>query len=81
MEPKLGAGPQGNGDKIMTVSTLTSSASSVGFFGRIASTVSTWVARMDARRELAELSERELVDAGLDPLEIECEVAKPFWRA
>jgi uncharacterized protein YjiS (DUF1127 family) len=81
MEPNIGADPQGNGDNIMTVSTLASSASSVSVFGRIASTVSTWVARVDARRELSELTFRDIQDIGLDQSEIERELAKPFWRA
>lgn len=44
-------------------------------------TLRTWVERAEARRDLAELSPREVADIGLDPDELAREVAKPFWRA
>ena len=48
---------------------------------RIANTVTVWSERADSRRELAELSFRDLTDIGLDPTEVEREIAKPFWQA
>jgi uncharacterized protein YjiS (DUF1127 family) len=42
--------------------------------------LSAWVARADARRELGELSDRMILDIGLDPEEVKAEVGKPFWR-
>ena len=50
-------------------------------FGRIVNTVNVWSERADGRRELAELSFRDMTDIGLDPAEVEREIAKPFWRA
>lgn len=48
---------------------------------RIADTVKVWGERADMRRELAELSFRDIQDIGLDQAMIEQEIAKPFWRA
>jgi uncharacterized protein YjiS (DUF1127 family) len=39
-----------------------------------------WKKRIQYRRELAELSFREIQDIGLDQADIDHEVAKPFWR-
>ncbi len=40
-----------------------------------------WQARSRYRTELMYLSPRQVDDMGLDPLAIEIEVRKPFWRA
>ncbi len=39
-----------------------------------------WLERARARRELTELDTFILQDAGLSPVEVEREAAKPFWR-
>lgn len=56
----------------------------VGFFAalwsKVANTLSVWSKRIDTRRELAELTFRDIQDIGLDQAEIEREIAKPFWR-
>lgn len=41
----------------------------------------TWIERIEARRDLAELTPREIADIGLEPEELAREIAKPFWRA
>lgn len=40
-----------------------------------------WVRRSNARYMLAGLSERQLRDIGLDPLQVQIETSKPFWRS
>jgi uncharacterized protein YjiS (DUF1127 family) len=40
-----------------------------------------WRERQRIRRQLAFMSERELQDVGICRSEIDCEIAKPFWRA
>ena len=40
-----------------------------------------WRERARIRRQLADMSERELQDIGTCRSEIVCEIAKPFWRA
>jgi len=56
----------------------------IGFFAslrnRTVDTLVVWSKRMETRRELAELSFRDIQDVGLDQAEIEREIAKPFWR-
>lgn len=68
---------------IRTLNTNSSSDTGViaGFFGALAGTLRTWVERAEARRDLAELSPREVADIGLDPEELASEIAKPFWKA
>jgi uncharacterized protein YjiS (DUF1127 family) len=39
-----------------------------------------WKNRRDGRRELANLSERELRDIGASRVEVDWELHKPFWR-
>lgn len=54
-----------------------------GFTGlrhKIARTLDVWRQRIEMRRELAELTHRDIMDIGLDSAEIDREVAKPFWR-
>lgn len=48
---------------------------------KFVATLDVWQKRTQARRELAELTFREIQDIGLDQAEIEREIAKPFWRA
>ena len=50
-------------------------------FAKMAPTFAVWQKRIDARNELATLSFREIQDIGLDPTEIDREIAKPFWQA
>ena len=52
-----------------------------GLYASIAGVVSLWLARVEARREFAGLSDRMLADIGLDPEETRKDVEKPFWRA
>jgi len=40
-----------------------------------------WRERQRIRRQLADMSERELQDVGMCRSDIACEVAKPFWCA
>jgi len=42
--------------------------------------VCVWLRRLRHRRELAGLSEQQLLDAGLDPVVVRRERAKPFWQ-
>lgn len=57
------------------------SAAERGLFSKFTGTVSVWLARVDARRELAELSDRMIADIGINPEDVKREIAKPFWRA
>jgi len=52
-----------------------------GFFARLSEVFATWTARADYRRELAELTFRDIQDIGLDQAEVTRELAKPFWVA
>ena len=40
-----------------------------------------WIDRSRTRRELAELEDCQLRDAGIDPDFVWNEIRKPFWRA
>jgi uncharacterized protein YjiS (DUF1127 family) len=42
--------------------------------------VESWSRRAEARRQLAQLSERALRDIGFDPESARREAAKPFWK-
>jgi uncharacterized protein YjiS (DUF1127 family) len=44
-------------------------------------TLRVWRERQDQRRQLAELSERDLHDVGLSWSDVAFEAEKPFWRA
>lgn len=50
-------------------------------FANVSETLKVWKDRADARRELAELSFRDIQDIGLDSALVAQEVAKPFWKA
>ena len=43
--------------------------------------VRVWRERRRTRRQLAEMSDRELLDIGICRSEIAFEIGKPFWRA
>jgi uncharacterized protein YjiS (DUF1127 family) len=52
-----------------------------GLFAQISETLHVWRERQRARRQLAELSARDLHDVGLSWSDIAYEAEKPFWRA
>ena len=51
------------------------------FFTRISQTLQVWHQRQRNRRQLAQLSARDLHDVGLSWSDIVYEAEKPFWRA
>jgi uncharacterized protein YjiS (DUF1127 family) len=52
-----------------------------GFLTQLSETFRTWRQRYRTRRELAQLSDRDLHDVGLSWSDIVHEAEKPFWRA
>ncbi len=52
-----------------------------GFFAQLSETLHTWRQRQIQRRQLAELTARDLHDVGLSWSDIAYEAEKPFWRA
>lgn len=40
----------------------------------------TWISRVEARRQLAQMNDHMLNDIGLNRIDIASEVDKPFWR-
>ncbi len=52
-----------------------------GLFAQIGETLHVWRARQRARRQIAELSDRDLHDVGLSWSDVAFEAEKPFWRA
>lgn len=52
-----------------------------GFFAQISETLHVWRERQRSRRQLAQLSVRDLHDVGLSWSDIAHEAQKPFWRA
>ena len=52
-----------------------------GFFAQLRETLHIWRQRQRDRRQLAELSARDLHDVGLSWSDIAYEAEKPFWRA
>ena len=52
-----------------------------GLFAQISETLHVWRQRQLNRRQLAELTERDLHDVGLSWSDIAYEAEKPFWRA
>ena len=52
-----------------------------GFFAQLCETFHTWRQRQIQRRQLAELTARDLHDVGLSWSDIAYEAEKPFWRA
>jgi uncharacterized protein YjiS (DUF1127 family) len=69
----------------MNMSTLTHESMTnhhhSGVVARIAETLHVWRKRYQDRRQLAELSARDLHDVGLSWSDIVYEAEKPFWRA
>jgi len=50
-------------------------------FSRAIETLRIWHERQQSRRQLAQLSARDLHDVGLSWSDIAYEAEKPFWRA
>ena len=50
-------------------------------WSRLAALFGEWRRRMRSRYELERLSERDLADMGLTPLDAANEMQKPFWQA
>jgi uncharacterized protein YjiS (DUF1127 family) len=69
----------------MTMSTLTHQSMinhhQSGIFARTLQTFRVWRKRQRDRRQLAQLSTRDLHDVGLSWSDIVYEAEKPFWRA
>jgi uncharacterized protein YjiS (DUF1127 family) len=49
--------------------------------GSLRGLIGEWVRRIESRRELAALSDRELRDIGITRVDALGEAEKPFWRA
>ena len=52
-----------------------------GFFAQLREILHIWRQRQIQRRQLTELSARDLHDVGLSWSDIAYEAEKPFWRA
>jgi uncharacterized protein YjiS (DUF1127 family) len=52
-----------------------------GLLAKISETVHVWRQRQIDRRQLAQLSDRDLHDVGLSWSDVALEAEKPFWRA
>ena len=52
-----------------------------GLFEKLSETFHIWRERQLQRRQLAQLTERDLHDVGLSWSDIAYEAEKPFWRA
>jgi uncharacterized protein YjiS (DUF1127 family) len=52
-----------------------------GVFAQLGETFHVWRQRQRDRRQLAELSSRDLHDIGLSWSDVAYEAEKPFWRA
>ncbi len=52
-----------------------------GILARTFETLRIWHQRQQSRRQLAQLSARDLHDVGLSWSDIAYEAEKPFWRA
>ena len=52
-----------------------------GLFAQLRETLHIWRQRQIDRRQLAELSPRDLHDVGLSWSDVAYEAEKPFWRA
>jgi uncharacterized protein YjiS (DUF1127 family) len=60
---------------------FSSKAPLAGTFDTLNRIVSEWRGRNRDRRDLAQLTSRDLHDLGLSTTEAEFEINKPFWRA
>ena len=52
-----------------------------GLFAQLSETFHIWRQRQIDRRQLAEMSARDLHDVGLSWSDVAYEAEKPFWRA
>jgi uncharacterized protein YjiS (DUF1127 family) len=52
-----------------------------GVLAQLADTLHVWRQRYEARRELAQWSDRDLHDSGLSSGDAIYESSKPFWQA
>jgi uncharacterized protein YjiS (DUF1127 family) len=52
-----------------------------GFLAQLSETLHVWRDRQRRRRQLGELTERDLHDVGLSWSDVASEAEKPFWRA
>jgi uncharacterized protein YjiS (DUF1127 family) len=52
-----------------------------GMWAQLTETLHIWRERQQRRRELGQLSERELHDIGRSWSDVAYEAEKPFWRA
>jgi uncharacterized protein YjiS (DUF1127 family) len=52
-----------------------------GFLAQLGDTLHVWRQRQQDRRQLAELTNRDLQDIGLSRSDVVYEAEKPFWRA
>lgn len=52
-----------------------------GLFAQLGETLRVWRQRYQARRELAQWSDRDLHDIGASWSDVVREIEKPFWRA
>jgi uncharacterized protein YjiS (DUF1127 family) len=52
-----------------------------GFLAQLRETLHVWRERQQQRRQLGELSQRDLHDVGLSWSDVAFEAHKPFWRA
>ena len=52
-----------------------------GVFAKLGETFHVWQKRQHDRRQLAELTNRDLHDVGLSWSDVAHEAEKPFWRA
>lgn len=66
-------------DLAQTIATSSPSVSLNG--GSLGSLFLTWMRRAQQRRDLTELTDRELADMGLTDHQVASEAAKPFWQA
>jgi uncharacterized protein YjiS (DUF1127 family) len=52
-----------------------------GHIGGLRGLIGEWLRRIESRRDLAALTDRELRDIGLTRVDALGEAGKPFWRA
>lgn len=52
-----------------------------GFLGQLNETFHVWRQRQQDRRQLSEMTNRELHDIGMSWSDVVYEAEKPFWRA
>lgn len=52
-----------------------------GHFASLRGLVAEWLRRIESRRDLAALTDRELRDIGITRVDALSEAEKPFWRA